>query len=184
MFAIYQSGDLDAVERHLTGQERIDPNLCGEWKMEMDDVMRVNTAIVTEDDQGLYWHLFDGGSLLTLAIISRYAHRLEMIQLLLHLGARPTLRDLSWRDVLTDLDVCKLLIRANDVLPTELILDAFRIASLDVIRYLYECGNRLSRSQLHDVSVTIVQKRSGNTEELTDWAFRFAVRTYGMSCKT
>lgn len=131
MYAIYQSGDLQKVEEYLAPTSepskknkgpRIDPNLRGEWSVDMDEVMQYNDRLVTEDDQGLYWHIFDGGSLLSIAKTARHDRRLDMIQLLLRHGARPTVNDLS--GALHDLEVCKLMIGKNDVLRPDLVLHA------------------------------------------------------------
>lgn len=181
MYAIYQPGDLQKVEAYLSAPSEhsdspIDPNLGGEWSVDMDEVMGYNNSLVLEDDQGLYWHIFDGGSLLTLAMIARHARRLDMIQLLLRYGARVNKRELYGS--LSDVEVCKLVIGKNDVLSAKMILYAFRRAPLEVIRYLYECGNRLTRSDRDEV-MTIVQKRveEGNEDrEWLDWAVRFTKR--------
>lgn len=180
MMAIYRTGDLARVEQHLRDAPRINPNLQGKWKFDLNDVLkeRHDSSIetLTKAEYGLF---FNGGSLLSLAINAQHAQRLDMIQLLLQYGAHPT--HIALMQSLEEIEVCRLLVRPRDILPLEVLKEAFRVASSEVVQYLYECGIRMSRDECAEVS-RIVQDRawkSKNFDEefyLIGWMYDMSYR--------
>lgn len=179
MHAIYMSGDVDLVERCL--QTGIDPNLPDVHMDNMGEILvqyfDSNWELFNaKDDLGLFWHIFNGGSLITMAMICKHLHRNEMIRLLLRYGIKVKDSDVS--EALTDPFAFAMLVENESKLVTqELVLDAFRRAPIEVIRYIYEkVGIRMSRHDRNEISNIIFDREEQDDDEFYEWMKKFTSR--------
>ena len=188
MFAIYMSAETEKVERYFDAGGSPNPNLgCLE-----EAVLKIENhdEHFTNDDLGLFWHLIDGGTLLTLAISAKHNRRFEMMELLIRRGAKvndpKNIQELIYQ---SDLELYKFMVEHGAELTSNprVLLGALRKGSIELLKYLYEVvGIRLSRGD-YDVAQHIVQTRCQSgcwpeiEVELVEYLEKFAKRERKLS---
>lgn len=152
LHSIYMSGDLDMVEKGI--DSGINPNLRVKDIKDIEDIE--NNPYFAGDDLGLFWHLIDGGTLLSLAMIAKHKKRFEMMSLLIRKGAKVNHpKNIAQTISLIDVEIYKFMVEHGlDLLSTrhsDAIFPALRNGSIELLEYLYDViGLRLTSKDKED----------------------------------
>lgn len=158
MYQLYMEGDVDKVKKYL--EDGFDPNLDNIDNEEAMDIFSKGDweNLSSSDDCGLFWHIENGGSLLSLTIDTRFIDhdvRIKMVELLIKHGARLEQKlnhhkeTILMNAVSISLDMVKLLVEnganvnAVDKDGLSVLNYAFETEHLDIVKYLMSKGSKI-----------------------------------------
>lgn len=183
MHAIYMSGDLDEIDRCFAAG--VDPNLCD---MSAGEAMHIYTqGDLSRDDLGIFFHIFEGGSLISLVECARHSRVVEVVESLLQHGCDPN-HSHNMKAVLctpNPLPLVKLLVEHGASVNSDTVLSTFYACrrhknAVEVLAYLYELGIRVSRQDRERLMNIAEECTNNDCDDVCDamwlWTERFTRR--------
>lgn len=149
MHSVYMTGDLDEIDRCFAAG--IDPNL---GDMSAGEALHIYTegGDLSRDDLGVFFHIFEGGTLISLVENARHSHVVEVVESLLRHGCDANHPE-NMRAALrtpNPLPIVKLLVEYGATVDSDTVVRTFYACvhhsnAIEVLEYLYNLGIRVSR---------------------------------------